>query len=392
MLTNDQYIALSMLNHWYRKYNQQIIDISGTIGTGLWELIREFVEGSKLDSREVMYLSLNQREVLDLAYQRYHSYHLNNVLYRYDRLVNFDTIPVINPNSRSLEINWRKKLRGKVDPKYKLIVVFDSSLLSHQTILDLSSFYLPIILLRDPMLIPIPETYTFLRDPNIELNEISDRGLKSPINYFAHKILRGERLEYGTYGSVNVIPRKQFNLNNLKTSDMVVTISSSLRDELNKLYREKVMKRKDIINVVNERVIVANTLYKRKLKNPDNEKVKVYLTKGSVGYLTKVNKHPMYTKYVGVDFKPDFYHETFTDLMMDRHHLNKIDASSQQLIPDEIFQVDYAYALSAVDSRLGYWDKVTLVIDNNELDIPELQRRLIYTAITRAKRSLTIIL
>lgn len=390
-LTNDQYYALSKLDKWYRKYQHQFIEISGVIGTGTWDLVQCFLDSTNLDSREIMYLSYNQKQVLDLAFKKYHAYFINGILYNYVRIVDFDTIPVVNNKSREMKYEWKKELKKKIDPRYKLIVVFDSVLLNHQTIKDISSFGLPVILIRDPMLSPAPDTYTFMRDANIELMDIHPTYAKSPIIHFAHKILNRERLIAGNYDTVSVVPRRQMNLYNLKSSDMNITISRSTKDEVNQIYREKILKRRDISTLPGERMIVVNSVYNQKIINPDEKKVKVYLSKGIVGNISRINKHALGTKYVPIDFKPEFYHESFMDLMLDRHHLNGINVPSYQMIPDEIVKLEYAYALTADMARLSHWDKVTLIIDPNEEGDPELQQRLLYTAITRAKKSLNII-
>ena len=241
------------------------------------------------------------------------------------------------------------------------------------------------------MLLPSPNTYTFLRDANIELREINPMYLKNPIVYFAHKAINGEAFKYGNYDNVTVIPKKQLNLYNLKTSDMNITITDELRTAVNNIYRTKILKRKDVINIVGERVLCESNLYSESLINNDNKKIKVYLVKGTIGYLTKVNKHAMNTKYVGINFRPDFYHEDFMDLVMDRHYLNNIKANSVQMVPEEPILFSYAYALTAVLSRNSYWDKVTFIIDDKDNDV-ELQKRLMYTAITRARKSLNIII
>lgn len=391
LLTNDQYFALSKLDKWYRKYQHQFIELSGVIGTGTWDLVQEFIGNTDLDDREVMYLSYNQKQVLDLAFKKYHAYFINGIIYNYVRIVDFDTIPVVNSKSREMKYEWKKELKKKIDPRYKLIVVFDSILLNHQTIKDLATFGLPIILIRDPMLIPAPDTYTFMRDANIEMHEVHPMYAKSPIVYFAHKILNRQRLTPGNYDNVSVVPKKQMNLYNLKSSDMNITISRSLRDEINEIYRDRILKKKDITTGVNERMIVVNNIYNQRLTNPDEKKVKIYLTKGIVGNITRINKHAIGTKYVPIDFKPEFYHEAFTELVMDRHHLNGINIPSHQIIPDEVIKLEYAYALTADMARLNQWDKVTLIIDPNEEGDVELQQRLLYTAITRARKALTII-
>jgi hypothetical protein len=162
--------------------------------------------------------------------------------------------------------------------------------------------------------------------------------------------------------------------------------------ELNQLYRERVLKSKDSINVSGERVIVTDTLYNRYLKSPDNKNVKVYLSRGVVGNLLKVSKHSVSTKYIRVDFQPGFYSEPFTELIMDRFSLNHLSLTSRQEIPDEILKTNYAYALTSVQARYSTWDKVTLIVDFDEIQDEELRQKLMYTAVTRACRSLTIVL
>lgn len=390
-LTNDQYQGLHNLERWYYKSTHQIIEISGITGTGIWQLLQNFIDNVELQQREIMYLSYDQHQVLNLAYKRYHAYYINSIIYNYTRIVDFNTLPVINSYSKAIEYEWKKSVRKKIDPRYKLIIVFDSMLLNVETVTDLASFGLPIILIRDPMLLPVPDTYTFLRDANIILREAHPDLSRNPLVYFAHKVLNNEKWKIGTYDNVSIVPRKQMNLYNLRSSEMIITLSDVLSDQVNRLYRERILKKQNIINVVGERLIVMNNLYKHKLVNKTEKKVKVFLTKGTVGTLTKCNHHVLNTKYVPIDFKPQFYDESFDDLVMDRHYLNNIEFNSRQIIPDETILFKYAYALPVPLTRVSHWDKVTLITDPNEEYDDELQKRLIYTAITRAKRMLTII-
>lgn len=391
-LTNDQYYGLSILEKWYRKYQHQFIDVAGVIGTGTWDLVQAFIMNEQFDPREVMYLSYNQKQVLELAAKRYHAYYINGIIYNYIRIVDFESLPIINPNSSIMEYQWKKELKKKIDKKYKIIIVLDSVLMNDQTLKDLASFGLPIILIRDPALIPAPDSYTFLRDPNIMLRELHPNYAHSPINYFAHKILKGERINPGSFDTVSVIPKKQMNLYNIKSADMVISMSNEVRGKINSIYREKILKQKTNVNVLNERVIVTENMYAHRIVNQDEKKIKLYLTKGLVGYLSKINRHASSTKYVSVEFRPSFYHEAFDDLSLDRHYLNNVTTNSRQIIPDEIFRVEYAYALTSSLARLSHWDKVTLIADHPEEDDSELQRRLLYTGITRAKRLLTILI
>lgn len=388
-LTEEGYFALAKLDKWYNKYNHQIIDISGTIGTGVYELVREFISKMEFDPREIMYLSYDQKQVLEMAAKRMHAYYLPSIVYKYTKIVNFDSLSVINPSADAMEYEWKKDVKKKIDERYRLIVVFDSSLLNLQTLNDLASFGLPIILMRDPALIPSPDTYTFLREPNIELHQINPILYKNPIVYFANKALNGDKLEFGAYDTVSIVPKKQLNLYNLKSSEMVLTLSDEMMDSLNKVYREKVMKIKTPNTIAGERIVIMNNMYGRKIVNEDEKKIKVFLTRGTIGYITKCNRHAPSTKYVQIDFRPEFYHDSFDELYINRNYLNGVETPSRQQIPDEIMLCKYAYALSPSYSRLSHWDKVTIINDNSADDI--MQRKLLYNAIVKSKHSITLV-
>lgn len=115
-LTSDQYVGLSKLEKWYRKYTHQFIEISGVIGTGTWELVQHFIELQGFDPREVMYLSYNQRQVVEMAAKRYHAYYINGIIYNYTRIVDFDSLVAINPHSTEFRYEWKKEVRKRLIP------------------------------------------------------------------------------------------------------------------------------------------------------------------------------------------------------------------------------------------------------------------------------------
>lgn len=386
--TDDQYNALAKLEAWYWKYNQQIIDIAGLTAAGVYDVVEEFMNHREFDPREIMYLSYDQKQVLELASNRLHAYYLPSIIYKYTREVNFDTISVLNPQSTHLDSVWKKDIRKKIDQRYRLMVVFDSALLNKSTIDDLCSFGIPIILMRDPMMMPAADTYTFLREPNIEIHDLNPTLLRNPINYFAIKVISGAKIELGAYDTVSVVPRKQLNIYNLKSSEMVLTLSDEMMNIVNNTYREKVMKLKTLNTVVNERVIVMDDMYAHKLINTDEKRLKIYLRKGMVGYISKCNRHSTVTKYIPIELRPEFYHESFTDLYIDRYYLNNVEANSRQQIPDEVLKVKYAYALTPALARLSHWDKLTIIADSDVQD--DMYRKLLYNAILRSSRSLTL--
>ena len=391
-LTNDMYFALSKMEKWYSKATHQIIEISGVIGTGTWQLIQAFIEENGFDPREVMYLSYDQKQVIEMAAKRYHSYYLNGILYKYIKVTNFDSLPVINSHSNAVEYKWEKKLRKKIDPKYRIIIVFDSVLLSHKTLSDLCTFGLPIILIRDPMTLPAPDSFTFVRDPNIELNELHPDLIKNPIVYFANKVINNQKLQVGNYDNVSIVNRKHMNLYNVKSADMILTLTDQTAEEVNRVYRERVLHIKGTETKVGERVVIMDDMHSERITNPDEKNIKLYLTRGLVGTINKCNRHAETTRFIPFDFITDFYYEPFVELYLDRYYLNKIRLNSRQAIPDEYVRVKYAYALPVTLGRLSHWDKVTLVNDNDEKIDEDIRRKLLYNGIIKARESLTLII
>ena len=391
-LTNDQYYGLSILQKWYEKYYHQYIEISGTIGTGGFELIQEFFEQEQIQKKEVMYVSFDQKQVLEMAANQYHCYHILNIIYNYIREINFDSLPVLNIHSNgNIEQHWYKKLRKKIDPKYRFIVVLDSSLMNIELLKDIGSFGLPVILLKDPMLLPAPDTYTFMREANIELHEMMDKYKSNPISYFANQILMKEPLKYGNYDVANIIPRKRMNMYNIKSSDITLCLNDDTMNNINKIYRENVV-HSNGHTYTNEKVIIMNNLYHRKLVNPDEKRIKVYLNKGITGTISRINKHAPNSKYVGFEFKPDFYYQAFDDLILDRYYLEGIEYPSRAMEPDEYVLAKFAYILTVPLARINHWQKVTLIQEEIEYKDELLFTMMMYTGITRAHEKINIII
>ena len=390
MITNDQYIAYNKLNSWYEKYNHQIIELSGTIDTGVEEVVREFIKFQEFKPYEVLYLSKNQRQVVDIASQGNHCYFFDGFVYKYERIVDLDTMPVYSPKYKKVNYVYRKKIKKHSDIQYKLIVVYDSSLLTNEDINCLSIYEIPVILIKDPYLIPIQNSYIYNHIPNIELHDSVDKLLQNPIIYFINRILDDKKLIIGNYSQLSITNKKNMNIYNLKSSNMILTLSTQLRSLINTVYREKILKQSTSKNIIGEKLILTNSLYNEKLSNNNEKRIKIYLHKGLVGNISRCYNHGVNTKYLNIDFKPDFYHESFEDIYIDRYLLNNINSVvSRQEIPDYVLNVEYAYALTPTLARLSYWDNVTLICD----DIVDYTFRkiLLYTSMTRCKKMLNII-
>ena len=178
----------------------------------------------------------------------------------------------------------------------------------------------------------------------------------------------------------------------MKSVDMIITMSDELSDDVNTMYRERVLKLNPKVNHLGERVIIMNDMYRHKLVNEDENRIRVYLARGLVGNISKCNRHAPITRYIPIEFKTDFYYEPFTDLYIDRYYLNGVQTPSRQQVPDEVLNVRYAYALPVQLTRVSHWDKIMVIANDTQEYDEQLYRYMLYTAISRAHSSMTLVI
>ena len=160
---------------------------------------------------------------------------------------------------------------------------------------------------------------------------------------------------------------------------------------INKIYRENVI-HSNGRTCQNEKIIIMNDSHHCKLVNPDEKRIKVYLNKGITGTISRINKHVPNSKYVGFEFKPDFYYQAFDDLILDRYYLEGIEYPSRAMEPDEYVQAKFAYVLTVPLARINHWQKITLIQEELEYNDDLLFTMMMYTGMTRAKEKINIII
>lgn len=386
--TVDQFKAVDLLERWYHKYNHPVIDLVGMVGTGKQQIIEDFIDRIGFEKYQVMYLSHNQADIMNLAEQQYHAYYINGILYDYYKDINFDTLKIINPSSFEVLFKWKKNRKKKINKNYKLIVVLNAELCSMKDINDLIKFGLPIILVSDPLTVAFEKSYLRQHEPNIFIDMILPSLKKDPIMHFIQKILNQEVLPYGNFKSINILKKKDSNIYNFKFSDIIITEHENSAQAINDLYRKKILKNNTNILKNGERLIIAEDSH-TSIVNDVEEKIEFFLDRGVTGTVEFVDAHISNRKYIDITFKPDFYDESIPELCVDRFYLNNFKNRSIQFACGNIYKFNYAYAIPVQISQYGRWNDLTII--EEPYDDFNYHRRVLYTSITRAKKSITII-
>lgn len=278
-------------------------------------------------------------------------------------------------------------LKDKIGKKIKLIVVDEGSMVDKKLALDLMSFGIPIIVLGDlNQLPPVFGNSFFLVRPDVVLHQIMRQAEGNPIIWLSQQVLAEKPLRIGVYGTSSVISKEDLTDDHFRNSDIVLTCTNRLRYNVNTYYREyiKKIKRLEIPHVGEKLICRKNNWNKCIGKN-------IYLTNGTMGYVEYVYKSAFNGKTFEIDFRPDFTEESFSHIKFDYKHLYEVPGQEMEDNFTNIYvdRMEYAYAIT-VHSSQGSTYNNPLFLYEDMMKNKEDKKRLLYTAITRAKDSTTI--
>lgn len=285
-----------------------------------------------------------------------------------------------------MEKYFQKKY--SLSKKIKLIVVDEASMVDTNVAKDLKSFGIPIVALGDlDQLPPVYGKPYFLETPNVVLTQIMRQAEGNPIVWLASQVREGKPLHYGRYGESAILRRKEINLGHFKDADIVITGTNRLRYNINNFFRQDILniKRLDYPHL-NEKVVCR--------KNNWNKSVgDVYMTNGTSGYVDHIERDSFNGNTMIMNFRADFLDIPFKRVKFDYNHMYAIPGAADNKITPKSYMYDkmeYGYAITCHTSQGSQYNNVTYL--HEDFMSSEDNRKLIYTAITRAVDKVTIVM
>jgi exodeoxyribonuclease-5 len=390
-LNDEQVYAVYDMETWWHKSTNQLFQVTGPAGCGKSTIIRYFIERLGLKFSEVLFLAYMGKAATRMAMSGLPARTIHSTIYDYVKVIDRDDDGkiIFLPSGKPKMVSKFIK-KDKLDKKIKLIVVDEGSMVEEKVAKDLESFGIPMIILGDlNQLPPVFGNPYFLRDPDIRLTKIMRQAEDDPIVHLAREVLAGNELKIGVYGSSAVIPRSQINEYFIRKADIILTGTNRLRYNINNLVREK-MKR--IVKLdyphMGEKIICRKNNWNKCID--DN----FYMTNGTTGFVDCVYRDSFDGKTMTIDFRPDFSKKIFKNVTFDYAHLYEIPGQEpEQPSPVSIYndKIEYAYAITIHTSQGSEWDNV-LYFAENMLRNKEDNKKLQYTAITRAAKSIVIVI
>jgi exodeoxyribonuclease-5 len=355
-----QSAAIAAFKEWFvAKDRNQVFTIFGYAGTGKTTIARELADSI---NGTVLYAAFTGKAAMIMRKNGCHGARtIHSLIYK----------PVVNSDDGSVEfhLNEESALRDAA-----LLIVDECSMVDQDLGRDLLSFEVPILVLGDPGQLPPIEGAGFFNTPkpDVLLTQIHRQAKDNPIIYLATLAREGKKLPYGEYGSSQVIktPKKS----SLLTHDQVIVGRHITRESMNDRYRKlrgfeeelpmkgerliciKNNKTKNILNgemfdVLDRQPIKSNSFTRYKVKSQDTDNAALF---------TKVHN----SFFMGS--KPPHW---------------KILAGTDE------FQ--FGYAITCHKAQGSQWGSV-LVFDESWC-FRDSASKWLYTAITRAQESLTIV-
>lgn len=394
-LSPGQERARDAVYHWYSDSSEQVFKLFGYAGTGKTTITKMIVEGLGVDvvygayTGKAAYVMNNAgcegattlHSLIYMPKEKSQS-RLRELQLLLDELKQQDPPPTdrIAKGVKMIE-EERKNLRRpmftlKLDSPISacdLLVVDECSMVDEQMGRDLLSFGTKILVLGDPAQLPPVRGGGFFTKgrPDAMLTEIHRQARDNPIVDMATRVRQGERLDYGRFGTSKVIHKSEITPEDAESSDQILVWTNKTRLACNRRCRELRGRHGHLPNV-GERLVCLKNNHEKGLLNGA-----IYTVDESG--VQDGNIVPMQLR-----------DEAGGDKVVVEAHVAPFEGrETPHWDIRDTDQFDYGYALTCHKSQGSQWGRV-LVFDEFRGGRSEHDRWL-YTAITRASESVTVV-
>ena len=386
-LNEQQAQAIEALRKWWYNGSKQVFQISGAAGTGKTTLIRYLINEIKLEHDEVLFTAFVGKATLAMSRNGLNAKTLHSAIcYCKDE-------PVLDENGNVVtEYNRRvtKRVftrRKKIDPRIRLIVVDEGSMVPAKMADWLLKFKVPIIVLGDlNQLPPVIGDSFFLKEPDVVLTQIMRQSSESPIPYFAQNVLQNGTkclspgLQIGN--KINVLSKADITPELLKDYDVIICGTNKTRNNLNTYIRERIYGRTQEYPVIGDKLICRENDWTFSVDD-------VYLINGLIGYVTDIDLESISDYTMKIDFKPEFMDNEFKNVTLDRIYMG-LSPNNKRFYRSNYHKFEYGYAITCHLSQGSQYNRV--LVFNESFGTAEERRKWLYTAVTRAIDKVTILI
>lgn len=393
---NDEQInAIKKAIEWYftKSYKDKIFTILGYAGCGKTTIAKTIIKMLGLTDSDVIFATLTSKASLVLRLKG----NVSNTIHK--------TFYVTYKNKNTIRFSLKKKISYNT----KLIVIDEMSMVNQKMLEDILSFGIPIMGLMDSGQLPaIFGTNIFMEKPSLGsvfLTKIMRQDDSTGILELSFMARNGQPIPYGKYKNSEVTQLENV-WDKLLDFDVILCWKNSTRRQFNSLIRKK-LGYNTIFPSKGEKILCLRNNYNYEI---EYNEVPIYLINGLQGVVIENSKEIINDdlNLLNIKFVPDFinnesrgdicfdvncFQEVFKQYEIDVTKEAFIETLCDDSLDDEtignIGILDYGYCITVHKSQGSEWNKVLVL--NEFKGNQETYNRWLYTAITRAKKSVTIV-
>lgn len=379
ILTDQQREAAYRAVTWYYTESEfkNIFTLSGCAGTGKTTVAKIIVKHMGLQPYQVIYVTPTGKAANVLRRKGIPANTMHKVFY------------ITHVNNGKVFFSKKKKLSNTV----KLIVLDEMSMVNKKMMEDLLSFNIPILGLGDNcQLPPIYGENPYMKNPDFFMDKIMRQSGLSGILILATMARTSQHISCGVYNESKVI--YPCDLTDIEKYDIVICWKNSTRRELNKIIRTK----KGYTNIypqAGEKLVCLKNNYNHILSD-ETEDIEIIPVNG-LDVINYDDSKIIDDNYLYMNYGPSFLKDSFKtrvkrsifDMYNDLDNIIQESDEQVEEDSDDVVWLDYGYAMTTHKMQ-GSSSPNILVLDEFR-GSEEIHNKWLYTAITRAEQSVTIV-
>ncbi|MEO1746019.1 MAG: ATP-dependent RecD-like DNA helicase [Pseudomonadota bacterium] len=365
--------ALAAVAAWLKRGDSQVFRLFGYAGTGKTTLAKHFAEGVDGDVQFAAFTGKAAQVMRAKGAENAKTIH--SLIYRPKGEEEVeDAVSGKKGMAPTFSLNRQSDVA-----KAHLIIVDECSMVDENLGRDLLSFGTPVLVLGDPGQLPPISGGGFFTDaePDFLLTEIHRQAAENPIIRMAMDVREGNELMHGDYGTAQIISKQQLETPNVLEADQVLVGINRTRRRYNQRLREL----KDFDGPFpqsGDKLVCLRNDPAKGLLNGSLWQVLTAAketTKPGINLLVTPDDGDMDRGAAKIKLLKQFF-----------------DAPDDEIawqLKKRFDDFDYGYALTVHKAQGSQWDNVVLF--DESFAFRDMRQRWLYTAITRAAETLTIV-
>lgn len=389
----QQLDAIQKAIKWFftDSYKDNLFVIGGLAGCGKSTVVKVIIRMLGLTNDDVIFATLTSKASLVLRLKGNPSNTIHKTFYS------------VYKKGKTFRFSLKKQINNTI----RLIVIDEVSMVNLNMLNDIISFGVPVIALGDcGQLSPIFGGNIFdIRKPDVFLTMVMRQSDESGILDLATKARNGEPIPLGKY-KMSQVTTLEAVWDKIHTYDLVLCYSNKTR----RLYNSIIRKKRGFTSTYpqkGEKVLCLVNNYTYEISYDD---IPIYLNNGLMGYVQKdaeITNETGEIETCKLSFIPEFINDIDQDHMFEIDCFKEVfeqyniditkDAFIEQMMDEDfdedilgsIGMMDFGYCLTVHKSQGSEADNVLVL--NDFKGSQDNYNKWLYTAITRAKKSVTIV-